>query len=380
MDRATLFILVVVATTVSHVSAATGSCPPGQYVVRGSSREDTKENGTCRDCDRGTFSSGGQCDQCAPGSYQPKTGQLACFPCQAGHFANSSGATFCKPCAAGHFAPRQGAAVCSVCPPGHQQPQAGHSACIPGYIYNTMLAIQHNIDDLQEKNKNFGSIPPFLRKLQQTIDRQQGQINFLQSKNRLQDQINKENTQKIDDQEQKIDDQKQKIHDQEQNIYDQQQKINDSLNAEIGHMKKEYAEQQAQLAQLSQKLQQQQTEISNLGDTVSHVENGTLVYYNPYNWSSTDTYTYTKDPTYKPTMRYKDISVTFSEPYSTPPTVSWSIGAFFDYNGQYVHYAIELREVTTTGFTMRASCRDVSRYMFWHLAIEWISIPSLNYG
>jgi len=132
MDTATVLILVVVATTASHVSAATGFCPPGQYAFRGS-LEDTNENGTCRDC--------------APGFYQPKTGQLACFPCQAGHFANSHGATYCEPCSAGHFAPRQGAAVCSLCPPGHQQPQAGQSACIPDYI----VAMQRNIDDLQQK-------------------------------------------------------------------------------------------------------------------------------------------------------------------------------------------------------------------------------------
>ena len=162
MDRATLFILVVATT----VSAATGSCPPGQHVL-----EDL-----CRDCDRGTFSSDGQCERCAAGFYQPKTGQLACFPCQAGHFADSPGATSCKPCDAGHFAPRQGAAVCSLCPPGHQQPQAGQSACIPDYI----VEMQRNIDDvlllLLQKNKY----------QQQTIeeeksrnDRQQDQIKVM---------------------------------------------------------------------------------------------------------------------------------------------------------------------------------------------------------
>ena len=90
---------------------------------------------------------------------------------------------------------------------------------------------------------------------------------------------------------------------------------------QIGHISdimKENRQQKNEISTL-------QNKITNLGcgcgEKAGHVENGTLVYFNPEGWPSSNTYTYTKDPHLTSlTMRYKDIHVAFTKVYAIPPS------------------------------------------------------------
>ena len=151
-----------------------------------------------------------------------------------------------------------------------------------------------------------------------------------------------------------------------------------TINANMSDLKAQLQQQiathKSNISQLTKTIQQQQNKIANLESKVGHVENGTLVFRVPRDWPSNNTYIYKKDPHYKPTMIYKDISVMFTKVYDVPPAVTWSVGAFFD-NNVNVNFAVELHTVTTRSFTLRASCPNDVYEMFYHLVLEWQSVP-----
>ena len=120
------------------------SCVPGAVHVQG----------ICRPCRPGYFfdasslqtttaSDGGQCAQCAPGTYTASQGATVCLQCGAGSFANLGGAASCTPCPAFSVAdpgsPRcacqsgwimdAATQTCVPCPAGYVQLLTG--GCVP---------------------------------------------------------------------------------------------------------------------------------------------------------------------------------------------------------------------------------------------------------
>jgi hypothetical protein len=81
-------------------------------------------------CVAGSFDNGTVCTFCAPGSYQPSSGQSSCFQAPAGFYVAVSGATQATPAPAGSFVGSPGASSYSSCPAGTLQPASGQSACV----------------------------------------------------------------------------------------------------------------------------------------------------------------------------------------------------------------------------------------------------------
>ena len=108
-------------------------CAPGTF------QPDTGEN-SCIPCQPGRFSPnpGAEvCIPCAPGNFASNPGQQFCTPCQQGRFAASPGSVSCQLCAPGSFAANTGQVSCDLCAAGTAQSAAGSSECIdcvPGFI------------------------------------------------------------------------------------------------------------------------------------------------------------------------------------------------------------------------------------------------------
>ena len=115
-------------------------CPAGSY-------QDQMNMTYCKQCARGTASAREAriqpCDPCAPGWYQPETGQSICLTCSKGKFQPSYGGTECKFCPQGTYQPDNASTTCISCPPGYamrEETTQGHTSllgacqiCGPGY-------------------------------------------------------------------------------------------------------------------------------------------------------------------------------------------------------------------------------------------------------
>ena len=123
--------------------ACTGRCPPGKY---GSSAGQTKEEGACLPCTRGTFGNGtgwgffGRCEsQCPSGKFGAGVGKTteveACQDCPNGKFQGAQGAQYqslCTACGAGTYTNENVTkASCTVCPANSYQDETGKSYCKP---------------------------------------------------------------------------------------------------------------------------------------------------------------------------------------------------------------------------------------------------------
>ena len=92
----------------------------------------------CSQCLPGTFKAaadtGTVCTRCAPGSYQPGTGQTSCLPCPEGTYMDDEGAVAeCKPCGLG-LSSAQGASSsdqCFPCGPNSYKNVEGEGTCSP---------------------------------------------------------------------------------------------------------------------------------------------------------------------------------------------------------------------------------------------------------
>ncbi len=84
---------------------------------------------------------------CAPGTYQPNTGQTGCEPAAPGHYVSAVGQASDTPCAPGTYQPNSGQTGCILasvnhyvpgagyvmqlaCPAGTDQPLAGQTSCV----------------------------------------------------------------------------------------------------------------------------------------------------------------------------------------------------------------------------------------------------------
>lgn len=113
------------------------NCEPGQY-----------SDGDCKDCPAGYYTSSiaesntGQCQTCAPGSFQPQPGQKECQQCPSGFFQALEGAEICEACAEGKYQTQLGMQRCLTCPQGFRQPSTGQFECItcPVGKYDNLLA------------------------------------------------------------------------------------------------------------------------------------------------------------------------------------------------------------------------------------------------
>jgi len=133
-----------------------------------------------------------------------------------------------------------------------------------------------------------------------------------------------------------------------------------------------------EIQQQSTKLQQQSTKLADMEERFGHVETGTLSFYRPSNsFSASDTYRYNKLAAGRSyNMRYKDTTVAFSKPYTTPPSITWSVGFLYD-GRTYLMYSVDLMSVSTKSFTLRVGVYHsaITDYMFDDLVLQWTSIP-----
>jgi len=134
------------------------------------------------------------------------------------------------------------------------------------------------------------------------------------------------------------------------------------------------AERDARIAEMEQTIQQMESEKVS---SASHVESGTLDCGGARGWTDGDV---TLDGIYFPYS--KQITVSFAQPYVTPPTVFLSDVSRTVTNtdgDRWDSYATGVMEVTTTGFTMAcvgwAASRDDSGYSYvlW-LRVNWLSV------
>ncbi len=125
-------------------------CPVGTYV----------SNETCLEAGPGYYADGFEQFPCAPGSYQPATGQVGCIPTYPGYFVNESAAASQTPCppgsyqpsgsqtsclqaSPGHFSSGSASVLQYECQPGSYQPNSSATACIQsdaGHFVNESAA------------------------------------------------------------------------------------------------------------------------------------------------------------------------------------------------------------------------------------------------
>ncbi|WIA13906.1 hypothetical protein OEZ85_002477 [Tetradesmus obliquus] len=115
------------------------SCPAGYYPAA---------NGTCRACPAGSASGGNAtaCEPCAPGSYQPLTGQFYCWPCRSTDsiveaYVAEKAVLSVDSNSTGMTAPGNGSTSCdTTCPKGQASTNGANcTPCmnVPGFGLNT---------------------------------------------------------------------------------------------------------------------------------------------------------------------------------------------------------------------------------------------------
>ena len=90
-------------------------CDKGKFATT----RNAVEYSECKDCNVGSFSSGGQstCVQCSVGSFQASKAASECIFCSAGKYADISGSIECKLCYAGSYS-NLNTSVCTGCQSG----------------------------------------------------------------------------------------------------------------------------------------------------------------------------------------------------------------------------------------------------------------------
>ena len=106
----------------------------------------------CQDCPAGKIQKEDECQECAIGKYNGRTGMTSCVDCESGTFADTPGSSFCSKlpsctpgsrknavptstdyctsCTPGQFSSSIDAAVCRTCPIGFSQPNTASTYCI----------------------------------------------------------------------------------------------------------------------------------------------------------------------------------------------------------------------------------------------------------
>ena len=117
---------------------------------------------------------------------------------------------------------------------------------------------------------------------------------------------------------------------------------------------------QAQLEDLSMRLNESR-----------HIEQGSLNFGDSRSWTVA-----TWQPKDGPQgYHYKDMSVSFRKDYNSVPIVHVSVDDFNTNKDYDAYFHVDLLNVTTQGFTVRASVNQVSGYNFINLRLNWISFP-----
>ena len=91
-----------------YTSDCSGPCWPGHFCPAGSAFPWKCPAGTRMPNKRAASKS--DCIPCAPGQYQPDSGQEGCLPCPAGKFSPDVGSAACEACPTGGFCEESGAA------------------------------------------------------------------------------------------------------------------------------------------------------------------------------------------------------------------------------------------------------------------------------
>jgi len=142
----------------------------------------------------------------------------------------------------------------------------------------------------------------------------------------------------------------------------------------VAELDESVKERDARITEMEQTIHQMESEMV---ASASHVESGTLRCGSTIRWTDGDV---TLDGIYFPYS--KQITVSFAQPYVTPPTVFLSDVSRTVTNtdgDRWDSYATGVMEVTTTGFTMAcvgwAASRDDSGYSYvlW-LRVNWLSV------
>jgi len=113
-----------------------------------------------------------------------------------------------------------------------------------------------------------------------------------------------------------------------------------------------------------------QRQISSLQAALQHVENGSLLFDQRFgDWG--ENYTYSKS-LQQSGMQHQEKTVIFSKPYDRPPVITWNI-VYMERYRKYLMYSVELVEVTSKSFTIRAARNKSDNFWFYRLVIEWSS-------
>lgn len=116
-------------TLAQELTVLPSPCGPGTYIG---------SDGSCVPAPAGTYTDAAgatQATPCAPGTFQPQTGQTSCLPAPVGRFVATDSATTSTPCAPGTFEAQTGATKCDLAQPGEFVAIAGASSatpCAPG--------------------------------------------------------------------------------------------------------------------------------------------------------------------------------------------------------------------------------------------------------
>eukprot|EP01022_Parablepharisma_sp_SALTPOND_P017396 TRINITY_DN2767_c0_g1_i17.p1 TRINITY_DN2767_c0_g1~~TRINITY_DN2767_c0_g1_i17.p1 ORF type:complete len:633 (+),score=12.61 TRINITY_DN2767_c0_g1_i17:496-2394(+) len=88
---------------------------------------------SCQECYPGTYQpkyGKSACDTCPPGAYNNETRMTSCLLCELGYYQPSKNSTECLACSGGTFSNSTGATECFECDPGNYQPDTNSQECL----------------------------------------------------------------------------------------------------------------------------------------------------------------------------------------------------------------------------------------------------------